>query len=47
MSMTDEMMDAVEKDLVFLATASADGVPNVVPIGFAKTYRQGYHTNCR
>jgi uncharacterized protein len=36
MSMTDEMMDAVEKDLVFLATASADGVPNVVPIGFAR-----------
>jgi uncharacterized protein len=36
MSMTDEMMDAVEKDLVFLATATADGVPNVVPIGFAR-----------
>jgi predicted pyridoxine 5'-phosphate oxidase superfamily flavin-nucleotide-binding protein len=34
--MTDEMMDALEKDLVFLATASTDGVPNVVPIGFAR-----------
>ena len=36
MSMTKEMMDALEKDLVFLATASPDGVPNVVPIGFAR-----------
>jgi len=34
--MTKEMMDALEKDLVFLATASPDGVPNVVPIGFAR-----------
>lgn len=34
--MTDEMINAIEKDLVFLATASADGVPNVVPIGFAR-----------
>ncbi len=36
MSMTTEMIDALEKDLVFLATASTDGVPNVVPIGFAR-----------
>jgi predicted pyridoxine 5'-phosphate oxidase superfamily flavin-nucleotide-binding protein len=34
--MTTEMIDALEKDLVFLATASPDGVPNVVPIGFAR-----------
>lgn len=36
MSMTNEMMDAIEKDLVFLATATEDGIPNVVPIGFAR-----------
>ena len=37
MVMTEEMMDAIEKDnLVFLATATTDGTPNVVPIGFAK-----------
>lgn len=31
------MMNAIEKDnLVFLATATADGTPNVVPIGFAR-----------
>ena len=36
MTMTKEMMDALEKDLVFLATATPDGVPNVVPIGFAR-----------
>ncbi|MEN4018455.1 MAG: pyridoxamine 5'-phosphate oxidase family protein [Methanobacterium sp.] len=37
MIMTQEMMDAVEKDnVVFLATATKDGVPNVVPIGFAR-----------
>ncbi|KAF5086394.1 Pyridoxamine 5'-phosphate oxidase [anaerobic digester metagenome] len=36
MVMTDEMMKAVENDLVFLATSTPDGVPNVVPIGFAK-----------
>ena len=36
MSMTNEMMDAIEKDLVFIGTANADGVPNVVPIGFAR-----------
>ncbi len=34
--MTDEMMDAIEKDLVFLATTSGEGIPNVVPIGFAR-----------
>jgi predicted pyridoxine 5'-phosphate oxidase superfamily flavin-nucleotide-binding protein len=36
MTMTDEMMDAIEKDLVFLATTSNEGIPNVVPIGFAR-----------
>lgn len=36
MVMTDEMMKAVENDLVFFATSSPEGVPNVVPIGFAK-----------
>jgi predicted pyridoxine 5'-phosphate oxidase superfamily flavin-nucleotide-binding protein len=37
MTMNKEMMDAIEKDnLVFLATATEDGVPNVVPIGFAR-----------
>ena len=40
MSMTKEMMDAVENDLVFLATSSVDGVPNVVPIGFARPINQ-------
>ena len=36
MTMTDEMMDAIEKDLVFLATTSNEGIPNVVPVGFAR-----------
>jgi predicted pyridoxine 5'-phosphate oxidase superfamily flavin-nucleotide-binding protein len=37
MVMTEEMMNAIEKDnLVFLATATVDGTPNVVPIGFAR-----------
>ncbi|MGZ7119177.1 MAG: pyridoxamine 5'-phosphate oxidase family protein, partial [Methanobacterium sp.] len=37
MVMTQEMMDAVEKDnVIFFATATEDGVPNVVPIGFAR-----------
>ncbi|MGZ7210540.1 MAG: pyridoxamine 5'-phosphate oxidase family protein [Methanobacterium sp.] len=37
MVMTQEMMDAVEKDnVIFFATATKDGVPNVVPIGFAR-----------
>ena len=47
MSMTKEMMDAVEKDLVFLATSSEDGVPNVVPIGFARPIERRYNINCR
>lgn len=35
--MTDEMMDAVEKEnVVFFATATENGIPNVVPIGFAR-----------
>ena len=37
MVMTKEMMDAIEKDnVVFFATATEDGTPNVVPIGFAR-----------
>jgi predicted pyridoxine 5'-phosphate oxidase superfamily flavin-nucleotide-binding protein len=37
MVMTEEMMEAIEKDnVVFFATATADGTPNVVPIGFAR-----------
>ena len=36
MTMTEEMMDAIEKDLVFLATANNEGIPNVVPIGMAR-----------
>lgn len=37
MVMTEEMMESVEKDnIVFFATATKDGVPNVVPIGFAR-----------
>lgn len=39
--MNDEMMDAIEKDLVFLATASSEGIPNVVPIGFARPIDNG------
>jgi predicted pyridoxine 5'-phosphate oxidase superfamily flavin-nucleotide-binding protein len=34
--MTKEMIETVEKDLVFLATSSKEGIPNVVPIGFAR-----------
>ena len=41
MSMTEEMMEAIEKDLVFLATASSEGIPNVVPIGFARPINNG------
>ena len=41
MTMTEEMMDAIEKDLVFLATASGEGIPNVVPIGFARPIDNG------
>lgn len=37
MVMTEEMMELVEKDnVVFFATATKGGVPNVVPIGFAR-----------
>jgi len=37
MVLTEEMKDAIEKDnVVFLATATPKGVPNVVPIGFAR-----------
>lgn len=37
MTMNKDMMDAIEKDnVVFLATATEKGVPNVVPIGFAR-----------
>ncbi|MEN6291688.1 MAG: pyridoxamine 5'-phosphate oxidase family protein [Methanobacterium sp.] len=37
MVMTKEMMDAVEREnVVFFATSTADGTPNVVPIGFAR-----------
>lgn len=39
--MAEEMMDAIEKDLVFLATASSEGIPNVVPIGFARPIDNG------
>ncbi len=36
MSLSQELIDAIEKEnLVFLATSS-DDVPNVVPVGFAK-----------
>jgi len=34
--LNDEMIDAIEKNLVFVATASSDGTPNVVPIGFTR-----------
>ncbi|MCG2828418.1 MULTISPECIES: pyridoxamine 5'-phosphate oxidase family protein [unclassified Methanothermobacter] len=34
--MSREMMDAIEKELVFVATADEEGTPNVVPIGFAR-----------
>jgi predicted pyridoxine 5'-phosphate oxidase superfamily flavin-nucleotide-binding protein len=36
MVLNDELKEAIEKNLVFLATASSQGVPNVVPIGFAR-----------
>lgn len=37
MVLTQEMMDSIEKNnLVFLATATVDGTPNVVPIGLAR-----------
>ena len=34
--LNDEMIDAIEKNLVFVATASSDGTPNLVPIGFTR-----------
>ncbi len=36
MVLNKELQDAIEKNLVFLATASKEGVPNVVPVGFAR-----------
>ena len=37
MVLTEEKKDAIEKDnVVFFATATPSGVPNVVPIGFAR-----------
>ncbi|GAB4316161.1 MAG: pyridoxamine 5'-phosphate oxidase family protein [Methanobacteriaceae archaeon] len=37
MVMNKEMMDAIEKEkLIFLATSTKDGIPNVVPIGFSR-----------
>ncbi len=36
MVLNAEMKEAIEKNLVFLATSSPEGVPNVVPIGFAR-----------
>ena len=37
MVLNQEMMDSIEKNnLVFLATATLDGTPNVVPIGLAR-----------
>ncbi len=34
--MTKEMIEAINNDLVFVATVNRDGIPNVVPIGFAR-----------
>ena len=36
MPMSKEMMDAIEKDNVVFLSTSADNIPNVVPIGFAR-----------
>ncbi|SCG85609.1 pyridoxamine 5'-phosphate oxidase family protein [Methanobacterium congolense] len=36
MSMTKEMIEAINNDLVFVATVNREGIPNVVPIGFAR-----------
>ncbi|MEN6591921.1 MAG: pyridoxamine 5'-phosphate oxidase family protein [Methanobacterium sp.] len=42
MVLTQEMMDAIEKNnIVWLATASTDDVPNVVPIGLARPLDSG------
>jgi len=34
--MNKEMMEVIEKELAYVATATPDGVPNVVPIKFIK-----------
>jgi len=34
--MTKEMIEAINNDLVFVATVNRYGIPNVVPIGLAK-----------
>ena len=34
--MNKEMMEVIEKERAYVATATTDGVPNVVPIGFIK-----------
>ena len=34
--MTKEMIEAINNDLVFVATVTRYGIPNVVPIGFAR-----------
>jgi uncharacterized protein len=36
MVMTEEMMEVIGEGNAFVATATLDGVPNVVPIGFIK-----------
>jgi uncharacterized protein len=36
MVMTDEMMEVIKGSIAYVATATANGVPNVVPIGFIK-----------
>ncbi len=36
MVMTQEMMDVIAENRAYVATATADGVPNVVPIGNIK-----------
>ncbi len=36
MLLNDEIKEAIEKNLVFLATSSVEGIPNVVPVGFAR-----------
>jgi predicted pyridoxine 5'-phosphate oxidase superfamily flavin-nucleotide-binding protein len=34
--MNEEMMEVIEKERAYVATATPDGVPNVVPIGYIK-----------
>ncbi len=34
--LNEEMMEVIEKERAYVATATPDGVPNVVPIGFIK-----------